>query len=223
MRGDRSRPRLDGVKAKAMIVAVTTAGALAGVAACSSGMTSQSVNPPTRTVTATVTHQAAPAPQTTAPAHTSAPQTTVRTRTSAPQAGARPVQPTVTLTATSPRATPSSQGAASSAAPEVVIYGCGGQPVGQPAGFVLLCGDGGESLQSLTWSGWGGPNTTAAGQLRENTCIPDCATGGSHSYSATVTVSGLTGGLYTSMHINAPSAPDPSLDFRLGLTGPTRG
>jgi hypothetical protein len=210
MQGDRSRPRLDGVKAKAMIVAVTTAGALAGVAACSSGMTSQSVNPPTRTVT--VTHQAAPAPQTTAPAHTSAPQTS-----------ARPVQPTVTVTATSPRATPSSQGAASSAAPEVVIYGCGGQPVGQPAGFVLLCGDGGESLQSLTWSGWGGPTTTATGQLRENTCIPDCATGGSHSYSATVTVSSLTGGLYTSMHINAPSAPDPSLDFRLGLTGPTRG
>jgi hypothetical protein len=125
----------------------------------------------------------------------------------------------VTVTAAS-HATASSQGAASSAATQVVIYGCDGQPVVQPAGFVLFCGDAGQALQSLTWSGWGGPTATATGQLREKTCTPNCAVGGTASYSATVTVSGLAGGRYTSMHINAPTAPDPSSDFRLGPNGP---
>nr|WP_133995159.1 hypothetical protein [Streptomyces sp. 846.5] len=167
-------------------------------------------------MTATVTHQTVPAPRTpaasiTAPAHTSALQTSAHT-----------VQPTVTVTATSPHATPNAhaQGAATSAAPQVVIYGCDGQPVGQPAGFILACGDGGLALQGLAWSGWGGPTATATGQLRGNTCIPNCAAGGSVSYPATVTVRGLTGGRYTSMHIDAPSARGPSDNFSLGLNGP---
>jgi hypothetical protein len=101
-----------------------------------------------------------------------------------------------------------------------VVHGCDGQLVGRPAGFVLFCGDAGQALQSLAWSGWGGPTTTATGRLREKTCTPNCAAGGTASYSAAVTVSGLTGGRYTSLHINAPSAPDPSSDFRLGLNGP---
>lgn len=200
-----------------MLVAVAMAGTLAAVAACSSGMTSQSVKAPTRTVTATVTHQAAPAPSTTVPS-AAAP-----TPTSVPPASAHPVQPTVTVPATSPHAAPSSQGASSPAATQVVIYGCDGQPVGQPTGFVLACGDGGVALQGLTWSGWGGSIATATGLLRGNTCVPNCAVGGSTSNSASVTVSGLTGGRYTSMHISAPGARDPSLDYRLGLNGPGPG
>ncbi|RAG85019.1 hypothetical protein DN069_13735 [Streptacidiphilus pinicola] len=188
------------------------AGTLAAVAACSSSVTSQSVKAPTRTVTATVTHQAAPAPSATAtasPAHISAPPTSEH-----------PVQPTVTATTTPPHAAPSSQGPSPSAATHVVIYGCDGQPVGQPAEFVLACGDGGVALQSLNWSGWGGSTATATGQLRENTCVPNCAVGGSTSNSATVTVSGLTGGRYTSMHISAPGARNPILDYGLRLNGP---
>jgi hypothetical protein len=102
----------------------------------------------------------------------------------------------------------------------VVIYDCAGQPVGKPATFILFCGDAGAALQGLTWSGWGGSTASAIGRLRQNTCVPNCAAGGSASYPATVTVSGLTGGRYTSLHINAPSAPTPSTDFRLGLNGP---
>ncbi len=195
-----------------MLVAAATAGALTAVAACSSGI-SASVDTPTRTVTATVTRQAVPSPSITAASSSPG-------RTSAPHPSAHPVQPTVTVTAASSPATSRSTGAASSAAPQVVIYACDGQPVGRPAGFILACGDGGLALQSLTWSGWGGPTATANGELRQNICIPNCATGGSVSYPAAVTVSGLTGGRYTSLHTTAPTAPDPSSNFRLDLNGP---
>ncbi|RAG85199.1 hypothetical protein DN069_12940 [Streptacidiphilus pinicola] len=189
------------------MVALAAVGTLAAVTACSSGVTSQSVNP-TRTVTATVTHQAAPTP-------TSGP-----THTSIPPSSAHAVEPTATVTTVPPRATPTSRGGSSAATTTVVIYGCDGRPVGQPATFILFCGDAGAALQSLAWTGWGGPSATAAGWLRQNTCVPNCAAGGSVSYPATVTVSGLTGGRYTSMHVNAPSAPTPSSDFKLGLNGP---
>ncbi len=190
------------------MVAVAVVGTLAGVAACSSAATSQSINP-TRTVTTTVTHQSAPTPGTTAPTHTSLPPTS-----------AHAVQPTASVAITSPRATPTSRGGSSATATKVVIYDCGAQPVNQPVTFILACGDAGAALEGLGWTGWGEPAATATGRLRQNTCVPNCAAGGSVSYSATVTVSGLTNGRYTSMHINAPSAPAPSSDFRLGLNGP---
>ena len=80
-----------------MLVAVATAGALAAVAACSSGGTSQSVNTPTHTVTATVTHQAAPTPS--APSsRATAPTVTVTATPSTPVAPAAPAAPTTPLT-----------------------------------------------------------------------------------------------------------------------------
>ncbi|WP_157597384.1 hypothetical protein [Streptacidiphilus rugosus] len=158
-------------------------------------------------MTATVTRQAAPTP-TSAPTHT------------VPPTSAHTVQPTATVTATPPRATPTSRGDSSAAATKVVIYGCDGQPIGQPPMFILACGDAGAALQSLTWTGWGGPVATATGQLRQNTCVPNCAAGGAVTYPATVTVSGLTSGRYTSMHITAPGAPAPSSDFKLTQNGP---
>ena len=137
-----------------------------------------------------------------------------------PPTSAHTLRPTATVTTTPPRTTPTSRGGSSAAATKVVIYGCDGQPVSQATTLILACGDAGAALQSLAWTGGGGPAATATGLLRQNTCVPNCAAGGSVSYPATVTVSGLTRGRYTSRHVNAPGAPTPSSDFRLGLNGP---
>lgn len=101
-----------------------------------------------------------------------------------------------------------------------VIYGCDSQPVARPADFLLLCGDGGETLVNLTWSAWGRTSASATGQLVVKSCTPDCADGASIPYVATVTVSGLSGDTYTKMHISAPKAPVPAQNFAVDTEGP---
>ncbi|MBT2406547.1 MULTISPECIES: hypothetical protein [unclassified Streptomyces] len=103
---------------------------------------------------------------------------------------------------------------------QAVIYDCGAQPVSQPDTYILLCGDGGQVLTGLTWSNWGRPTAAATGQMWQNNCQPNCAAGTSIPYAATVTVAGLTGGSYTTMHIVAPKAPSSTTDFTLGSDGP---
>ncbi|MGE7433165.1 MULTISPECIES: hypothetical protein [Kitasatospora] len=104
--------------------------------------------------------------------------------------------------------------------PSAVIYGCDGQPAARPDSFILLCGDGGERLEGMTWSGWGGSTATATGQVWRKSCVPDCATGNVLPYPATVTVSGLNGGSYGSMRVDAPDSPTPAEEFTLDSSGP---
>ncbi|MFF2743963.1 hypothetical protein ACFVVA_00310 [Kitasatospora sp. NPDC058048] len=101
-----------------------------------------------------------------------------------------------------------------------VLIGCGGLPATEPAYVVLLCGDGGMSLDQLSWAGWGGPTATATGQLWQKRCVPNCAQGGAVPFRATVTVGGLTAGGYSTLHIDAPTAPDRSIDFTVDDQGP---
>jgi hypothetical protein len=113
--------------------------------------------------------------------------------------------------------------ATQSAAASVVVYGCDQKPVTRPAQFTLACGDGTITLSSLTWSNWGQPTATATGTYSLVVCVPSCATGTEVHVGATVTVSGLRGGSYTVMHINAPNAPNaytPTMDYTLSSAGP---
>ncbi|HEX5406381.1 MAG TPA: hypothetical protein VFX16_29250 [Pseudonocardiaceae bacterium] len=100
------------------------------------------------------------------------------------------------------------------------IYDCDAQPVERPAQFILLCGDAGETLVHLVWSGWGRTSASATGQVVVKSCTPDCADGTSIPYVATVTITGLSGGIYTKMHLSAPRAPVPAQNFAVDTDGP---
>ena len=87
----------------------------------------------------------------------------------------------------------------------------------QPKSFILLCGDGGAWLDGLVWSHWGAATSTATGVLLEKTCDPTCAAGGTTSSTATVTLTGLKDGRYTSLRIVTPRGVS---DYRLDAMGP---
>lgn len=93
------------------------------------------------------------------------------------------------------------------------VYGCDQTPVSQPKTYILSCGDGGVVLDRLAWSGWGQAKATATGVQIENSCVPSCAAGTPVSTKATVTLSGLTAGHYTKLHVmTAKGATDYTID-----------
>lgn len=63
--------------------------------------------------------------------------------------------------------------------------------VRSPKSLTLTCGDGNESLEDLTWTGWGEKQARATGQLSSNTCEPSCAQGTLKRYPVSVVVSNL--------------------------------
>lgn len=106
-----------------------------------------------------------------------------------------------------------SAAASTSAAAAATVYACDRQPVSQPKSYILTCGDGGVSLNRLAWTGWGGAKATATGVQTQNGCVPNCAAGSPISTEATVTLSGLTAGHYTKLHIvTAKTTTDYTID-----------
>lgn len=63
--------------------------------------------------------------------------------------------------------------------------------VRSPKSLTLTCGDGNESLEDLTWTGWGEAQARATGQISTNTCEPDCARGSVKRYQVSVVVRNL--------------------------------
>ncbi|MBS2537604.1 hypothetical protein KGQ20_33120 [Catenulispora sp. NF23] len=98
-----------------------------------------------------------------------------------------------------------------------VVYGCDQQAVAKPKTYVLMCGDGGVALDKLTWTGWGKPKATATGVQIQNSCVPDCAAGSPISSKATVTVSGLSAGHYTKLHVVTSKG---ATDYTISAAGP---
>lgn len=84
---------------------------------------------------------------------------------------------------------------------KATVYGCDGQPVSQPKTYTLACGDGGTLLEQLAWTGWGKAKATATGVQIQNSCQPSCAAGAPISAKATVTLSGLSSGHYTTLSV----------------------
>jgi serine/threonine protein kinase len=102
---------------------------------------------------------------------------------------------------------------------QAVITTCGGdQAVTEPDSLLLYCGDAGAGLQNLTWSGWGEPTATAEGNFWRKNCKPDCASGATLVFPASVTAFGLEDGRYTSMELEAPGAPAPYSQTPVELT-----
>lgn len=54
-----------------------------------------------------------------------------------------------------------------------------------PKTLTLTCADGNESLEGLTWTGWGETSAKATGQISTNTCEPDCSQGTIKRYPVT--------------------------------------
>lgn len=76
-------------------------------------------------------------------------------------------------------------------------------------------------LVDLHWTDWGDATAHATGALRENPCVPDCASShGMDTYRASVTVSGLAHGHYTQLRIVAPGAPNQPYDLPLTTPNP---
>lgn len=75
-------------------------------------------------------------------------------------------------------------------------------------------------LDGLHWSGWGAPAAHAIGSLWENNCTPNCAMGRYIRYPSSTTVSALTNGRYTRLHVYAPQAPNGPFDYTIGPYGP---
>lgn len=98
-----------------------------------------------------------------------------------------------------------------------LVYGCDQQAVAKPKSYVLLCGDGGVALDKLTWTGWGKPKATATGVQIQNSCVPSCAAGAPITTKATVTLSGLSGGRYTKLHVVTSKGAS---DYTISAAGP---
>lgn len=101
------------------------------------------------------------------------------------------IAPAVKASAPSARATPAvdpPQAAPSDLPPPSATYiaECLSDNLVQyPKTLTLTCADGNESLEGLTWTGWGEASATATGQISTNTCEPNCAQGSIKRYPVT--------------------------------------
>lgn len=68
----------------------------------------------------------------------------------------------------------------SSVAPVGLLSNCGRhEPVRPPAAVILRCEDPADSyLKDITWQFWGSLSAVGRATIRENLCVPDCASAG---------------------------------------------
>ena len=64
--------------------------------------------------------------------------------------------------------------------PAGLLSDCGQHvPVQRPARVILTCDDPADSfLQGITWQSWGRSSAFGLATIRENLCVPDCASAG---------------------------------------------
>jgi hypothetical protein len=94
---------------------------------------------------------------------------------------------TKTVTVVVPASTPPTTGSNLPGIPP-----CAGGPTSsviRPTAVFLTCADGGVSVTNITWSSWGTAAAVGTGTLNIKTCQPNCATGGTNSYPASIDVS----------------------------------
>jgi hypothetical protein len=71
-----------------------------------------------------------------------------------------------------------------------VVVNCGLQAQTRPRQFILACADGGAYLDGMSWAAWGPSSAFASGAYVLNDCVPYCAAGHFHSFSALVALWG---------------------------------
>jgi hypothetical protein len=84
----------------------------------------------------------------------------------------------------------SAQSAGSRSTGVPVIVTCSQKTQVRPGTFVLACGDGNASLDSLNWSAWGSSAALASGTSGFNDCTPDCVSGHVHTFPALIVLWG---------------------------------
>jgi hypothetical protein len=72
----------------------------------------------------------------------------------------------------------------------------------EPTLITVACGDGGIGVEKLVWTSWTQATATGNGEVWENDCMPDCASGTTHTYPALSEVKTTTSGrLFTQLAI----------------------
>ena len=71
-----------------------------------------------------------------------------------------------------------------------VVVNCAQQTQVRPGTFVLACGDGNASVDSLNWSAWGASSALASGVSGFDDCTPSCVTGHVHTFPALIVLWG---------------------------------
>lgn len=79
-------------------------------------------------------------------------------------------------------------GASASATRVLVISNCNSAKF-KPKSVVIACGDAGLIAKGLTWSKWTGKTAAGEGTGVIETCVPDCASGGTRSGPLELTLS----------------------------------
>lgn len=77
-------------------------------------------------------------------------------------------------------------GGAGSAGATPLVDNCGRGGTARPALIILACADGNIYAQHLVWTSWGPSEASGSGEIDENDCQPDCASGRFHGYPVRV-------------------------------------
>ena len=64
----------------------------------------------------------------------------------------------------------------------------GSQRQVRPSGFLLACADGNSAVERASWSSWTSSEAIGHGTVRQNDCVPFCATGHFHTQTADLTL-----------------------------------
>ena len=78
---------------------------------------------------------------------------------------------------------------ASKTTPRVLT--CPGHTEVRPRSYLMSCGDANASWKNMVWTSWGPRTASGTGDLYQNDCTPNCASGHFHTYPAKVVLSGV--------------------------------
>jgi hypothetical protein len=75
----------------------------------------------------------------------------------------------------------------------------GGTWTGREPSTIGFSGDAGNVVTNIAWASWTDAGAIGHGTWESESCVPDCATGSTVPYPATITLSHLTGGQFTAL------------------------
>lgn len=91
--------------------------------------------------------------------------------------------------------------APASAAPQSVVYDCGGAKQVRPRTITVYCGDAGIVVGSIAWGTWGQQTATGTGIEFKKQCDPNCAGGLTSSTAVDVLLSRPVNGAFTRIQL----------------------
>lgn len=158
-----------------------------------------------------------------------------RTQVAAPVNSRSTAMPSPTATAPPEAAAPQTPTAVPTSTPlnRYALPACYGQsdpPTERPTAVTFqTCADGGERLESMSWSSWGAAGAQGAGILSYQVCEPNCAEGHREQYAANVSAfeprpTGYNSGcptdmmFYSEMIVSFPASAPNSIEMAADTT-----